>query len=80
MPKPRRLSGAEVVTVLKGFGFVVESQRGSHIKLARMADGEREVLTIANHKELKKGTVVALFKQASRFISESELREYFYSD
>ena len=79
MSKPRRLSGADVVRILKIFGFEVESQRGSHLKLVRTVDGARQVLLIPNHKELRTGSVVALFRQASAYIRESELREHFYT-
>src|SRR5437899_643486 len=32
MPKLRRLSGADIVSILGPFGFLVHSQRGSHVK------------------------------------------------
>ena len=80
MPKPRRLSGPEVVEILKQFGFIVFSQRGSHVKMARDVDGGTQTLTISNHKELKTGTVVGMFRQASQFISPDELRKHFYSE
>ena len=35
MPRLRRLSGAELVRIFRGFGFAVHSQRGSHMKLRR---------------------------------------------
>ena len=31
MPRLRRLSGAELVRIFRGFGFVVHAQRGRHI-------------------------------------------------
>ncbi|MEK7445645.1 MAG: type II toxin-antitoxin system HicA family toxin [candidate division NC10 bacterium] len=37
MPKLRRLSGAEIIAILGGFGFTVHSQRGSHVKLRRVS-------------------------------------------
>ncbi|MFA6408199.1 MAG: type II toxin-antitoxin system HicA family toxin [Candidatus Paceibacterota bacterium] len=81
MPKPRVLNGQEIVRIFEGFGFSIVDQHGSHIKLRRVAWGNvRETLTVPNHKELDRGTVVSIFKQASRYISESELREYFYSE
>ncbi|MFH1236402.1 MAG: type II toxin-antitoxin system HicA family toxin [Parcubacteria group bacterium] len=43
-------------------------------------DGTRETLTVPNHKELDRGTVVSLYRQAARYIPESELKRYFYSD
>jgi predicted RNase H-like HicB family nuclease len=35
MPKLKVLSGAEVLRILNQFGFVSESQRGSHVKVRR---------------------------------------------
>lgn len=40
----------------------------------------QETLTIPLHQNLDLGTVRAIFKQAIRFISESQLREHFYVD
>ena len=33
MPRLRRLSGAQVIQVLEGFGFANYAQAGSHVKL-----------------------------------------------
>jgi predicted RNA binding protein YcfA (HicA-like mRNA interferase family) len=81
MPRLKVLSGAEVVRILAIFGFKVASQRGSHIKLRRIeAGGGQETLTIPNHKELDRGTLGAIYRQASRYILERELRPHFYVD
>jgi len=81
MPKPKVLSGQEVIRIFESFGFSVFDQRGSHIKLRRIAgDGSRETLTVPNHKELDRGTVVSLYRQGGRYIPESELRPHFYSN
>ncbi|MBI2025557.1 type II toxin-antitoxin system HicA family toxin [Candidatus Kaiserbacteria bacterium] len=80
MPKPKRLSGLDIVRILEHFGFAVENQRGSHIKLSRFEGDSKQVLLISNHKELKTGAVVGIFRQAVRYIPESELRRYFYAD
>ena len=79
MPKLRRLAGRDVLTILHGFGFQQVSQRGSHVKLAREAAGTRQVLTIPLHTELDSGTLRAIFRQVSRFISEEEVRPHFYT-
>jgi predicted RNA binding protein YcfA (HicA-like mRNA interferase family) len=81
MPRLKVLSGAEVVRILSIFGFKVASQRGSHIKLRRIETGDvQQTLTIPNHKELDRGTLVAIWQQALRYIPEIELRSYFYSE
>ena len=81
MPRLRRLSGAELVGILRGFGFTVQSQRGSHIKMRRTgANGAAQSLTIPVHREIKLGTLHAIFLQALRFIPELDLRPHFYTD
>ena len=80
MPKLKRLSGNEVVSILSGFGFQIHSQRGSHVKLKRIEQGQAQILTVPLHKELDRGTLQAILRQASRFIAESELRQRFYVD
>ena len=75
MPKPKRLSGDEIITILETFGFSVHSQRGSHVKLRRtLKTGEKQTLTLPRHKELDVGTIRAIFRQASRYIPEDQLR------
>ena len=80
-PRLRRLSAREVLAVLKRFGFEVVSTRGSHAKLRRVTgDAERQTLTLPLHKELDPGTIRAIYCQATRFISEKELKPWFYGD
>ena len=80
-PKLKRLSGFEVVDIMRSFDFEVHSQRGSHIKLRRISTkGERQTLTIPLHAELDMGTLRAIVRQAIRYIPETELKPYFYTD
>ena len=77
----RRLSARDVLAVLQNFGFEVVATRGSHAKLRRVTrDDERQTLTVPLHKDLYVGTIRAIYRQAARFIPESELRTSFYSD
>jgi predicted RNA binding protein YcfA (HicA-like mRNA interferase family) len=81
MPKLRRLSGPEAAAIIQRFGFAVLSQRGSHIKLRRINQaGEKQTLTIPNHRQLDTGTCHAIFRQACRYISPDDLRSFFYTD
>lgn len=79
MPKLKILSGEEVLKILQGFGFIVFSRRGSHIKLRRIISGIRQTLTVPLHKELDKGTIKAIYNQTLRYISETDLNKYFYN-
>jgi len=78
MPKLKNLSGINVVIIFSLFGFDIVSQKGSHIKLRRIKNNFKQTLTIPNHKELDKGTLKAIFRQASRYVSEEELFVHFY--
>jgi predicted RNA binding protein YcfA (HicA-like mRNA interferase family) len=81
MPRLRRLSGAELVQIFRGFGFTVHSRRGSHLKLRRtVADGTTQTLTIPAHRQVKLGTLREIFSQAVRVIPEADLRPHFYTD
>jgi predicted RNA binding protein YcfA (HicA-like mRNA interferase family) len=80
MPKIRRLSGQEIVTIFEFFGFSVAGQKGSHVKLVRIAGGQRQILTVPNHKEMDTGTLRAILRQATAFIPETKLRDHFYSE
>lgn len=81
MPKLRRKAGAEVTYIFEQFGFAVHAQRGSHIKLQRTGpSGEKQTLTIPNHRELDTGTLRAIIRQAGQYVPESELRACFYTD
>ena len=81
MPKLRRLSGAEVINILEGFGFAVYAQAGSHVKLRRIGhDGKKQTLTIPRHKELDSGTLRAIFRQSSQYVVSEELRPHFFTE
>jgi predicted RNA binding protein YcfA (HicA-like mRNA interferase family) len=80
MSKLRVLSGREVLKILGEFGFEDYTQRGSHIKLRRVVPGGRtQTITVPNHSEIDRGTLHAIYRQASRFIPESELRNRFFT-
>ena len=78
MPKLKVLSGDDIIKILGSFGFIVAKQKGSHVKLVRIKQ-QREILTIPLHKELDRGTLKAVFKQASKYVPEAELYNHFYS-
>jgi predicted RNA binding protein YcfA (HicA-like mRNA interferase family) len=81
MPKLKRLSGQQVVSIFESLGFEQASQRGSHVKLRRvLPDGTKQTLTIPAHPELDKGTLKAIYRQAMRYVTEGELQPHFYSE
>jgi predicted RNA binding protein YcfA (HicA-like mRNA interferase family) len=80
-PRLRRLSAREVLAALNRLGFEVVATRGSHAKLRRRtADGQAQTLTLPLHRDLDLGTIRAIYRQATRFVPEADLRPWFYDD
>lgn len=80
MPKLRILSSNEIIKAFESFGFEVKDQTGSHIKMSRRTVLQKQILIVPNNKSLPKGTIKALYSQASRFVSPEELQAFFYSE
>jgi predicted RNA binding protein YcfA (HicA-like mRNA interferase family) len=79
MPKLRVLSGQDVLRILDSFGFLINAQRGSHVKVRRLLpSGAHQSLTVPLHKEIDRGTLMAIYRQACRFIAEQELLDHFF--
>lgn len=60
--KVPRISGRECVRALEKMGFHVKRQEGSHIILRR--DDPFAQIVVPNHKELDRGTLRAIIRQA----------------
>ena len=80
MPKLKSFSGNELIKLFLGLGFEIQSQKGSHIKLRRLVNSNKETLVIPNHKIVDKGTVKSIYRQALKYIESKKLYELFYSD
>jgi len=63
MPKLPIVSGQKLVNILAKIGYVTDHQTGSHI-IIRHKDPPHRRLTVPNHKEIAKGTLRAIIKQA----------------
>ena len=57
MGKLRQVSGKEVIKALRKIDFIVVQQRGSHAKLQRKINNQRQTIIVPMHKVLKKGTL-----------------------
>ena len=77
--KLKTLGGDDVISILERFGFVVIAQTGSHVKLRRISQQIIETLVVPSHPVISKGTLKAIFNQASRYVPSSQLHEHFYS-
>lgn len=54
-----QVSGKEVIKALEKIGFSVVRQKGSHIRIARMQGTIKQLVTIPNHKVIRKGTLLS---------------------
>ncbi len=62
------ISGQACVKALTKIGFVVNSQKGSHIILVRQTPKTR--FSVPNHRELDRGTLRAIIQQAGLTVDE----------
>jgi len=63
------VSGREVVKALAKIGYVLDRQRGSHMIL-RQQDPPHRRLTVPDHKEVSKGALRAIIRQAGLTVEE----------
>ncbi len=68
MSKLPRVSGRECVKALEKVGFYFKRQEGSHIILRR--DNPFAQVVVPDHKELDRGTLRAIIRQAGLSIDE----------
>jgi predicted RNA binding protein YcfA (HicA-like mRNA interferase family) len=68
MSKLPVVSAAQCIRALEKTGLVVYRQRGSHITLVRTTPPAQT--TIPNHKELDRGTLRAIIRQAGLTVEE----------
>ncbi len=69
MSKLPVVSGKETIKALQKIGYQFDHQKGSHIILRQDSYPFRR-LTIPNHKEISKGTLRSIIKQAGLSVDE----------
>lgn len=69
MSKLPRVSGREAVSAFGKIGYQVDHQTGSHIILRHLEPPNRR-LTVPNHKEIAKGTLRALIREAGLTVEQ----------
>jgi predicted RNA binding protein YcfA (HicA-like mRNA interferase family) len=65
------LSGKQTTAILANHGFVQVRQRGSHVVLVKQEPSGKRIAVVPMHKELRKGTLRSIAKQAN--INRDEL-------
>lgn len=71
---PKLYSARVVVSALKRAGFVISSQRGSHIKFVRQSETKTLTAIVPNHKEIAIGTFQSILKQAN--MTKAQFEKY----
>jgi predicted RNA binding protein YcfA (HicA-like mRNA interferase family) len=56
------VSGRRLIKVLEADGWQVVRRRGSHVRLKKV--GARAALVVPDHRELKKGTLARILREA----------------
>ena len=64
MPKLPVLSGHKVIKALNKDGWAQKRTKGSHVILAKIIDGQKTALVVPLHKEIDRGTLIEIIRQA----------------
>ncbi len=71
-PRQPVVSGQRLIKALEAEGWKVMRQRGSHVRLKR--EGRRVALVVPLHRELKKGTLAGILRDAE--LTPDDLRRF----
>ena len=63
------VSGSDAVRVFRKLGYEFDEQHGSHI-IVRRTDPPHRRLSVPNHRELAKGTLRVLIREAGLTVEE----------
>ena len=80
MSKIRVITAKELITFFEKQGFIIDRQKGSHIVLSKKFNGTSQHLVIPNHKELDRGLTHGIYKQAKEYLTEEEIKKFFYTE
>lgn len=72
MGKLRVISGKEVCSVMKRYGFVEVRRKGSHIAMQKKSSTGTVTTPVPDHGEIRLGTLQAIIRQSGIPRSEFE--------
>lgn len=64
MPKLRRFSARQLITLLEAHDFAIVRQRGSHVVLQQMVGDNTVTVIVPNHSEIREGTLRSIIRQS----------------
>jgi predicted RNA binding protein YcfA (HicA-like mRNA interferase family) len=65
---PRDLSGLELATLLRRYGYEVTRQTGSHLRLTSTTLGAEHHVTIPRHASLRVGTLSGILAEVAGYL------------
>ncbi|MBU1000296.1 type II toxin-antitoxin system HicA family toxin [Patescibacteria group bacterium] len=71
---PRLYSAKIILSALQRAGFIIVSQKGSHIKLSKSQRRKSFTVIVPNHKEIAMGTFFSILRQAD--MTKKELEKF----
>ena len=74
MSKLHLISGDQAVKFFEKLGYHVVRQRGSHIRMHHTADPSKQPLSIPRHKQLGRGLLRKLLRDAGLSLEEFNAR------
>ena len=72
MKLPRDLSGAELASLLRRYGYETTRQTGSHIRLTSAAKASQQHVTIPAHRSLRVGTLSGALADVASYLEMSK--------
>ncbi len=70
MSKHPAVTAADLIRVVKKFGFIEQKPKGSHLHLKRDSDKRRITIPVHKGRDIPKGTLTAILRDAGISIEE----------
>lgn len=68
MKLPRDLSGINLASLLRSYGYDITRQTGSHLRLTSTSKGREHHISIPRHKTLKVGTLSSIVSDVAAYL------------
>ena len=82
MKVPRDLSGDQLASRLRQYGYETTRQTGSHLRLTSTTRGSEHHITIPRHRELRVGTLNAILSDVAAYLEVDweEMAEHLFRE
>ena len=72
MKLPRDLSGRDLASLLRRYGYEISRQTGSHIRLVSAQRGHEHHITIPDHRPLRVGTLNSVLADVATYLGREK--------